>query len=173
MKYGFVLLLLAMLASASPLQGQKRAAVRYYCPMDTQMVRKKPGTCPDCGMALVKRRVLHNDADVIRVADLQEGVPLITKKLRGWMVKAFFASSPEGGTVRRIGVQVTSGKKQTPLSGLEVWFHTISPSGRNLMPLLPWNGTMYETAVDLPQSGVYSMMVHVNKGSKHRSVSFR
>jgi hypothetical protein len=171
MKYGLVLLLLALLVP--PLQAQKKKLVEFYCPMDTQIVRLKPGACPECGMALVKRKAANDVGDVIRIADLKDGQPLITRKLRGWTVKAYFSTSPEGGTVRKLGVEVTAGKRQLPVAGLEVWFHTISPSGRNLMPILPWNGEKYETAADLPQSGIYTMMVHVNKGSEHRSMTFR
>jgi Cu(I)/Ag(I) efflux system membrane fusion protein len=31
----------------------------YYCPMDTQIVRSKPGTCPICGMDLVLKPGTH------------------------------------------------------------------------------------------------------------------
>ncbi len=32
------------------------SGVTYSCPMHPEIVRKKPGTCPKCGMTLVKRK---------------------------------------------------------------------------------------------------------------------
>ncbi|RYE35804.1 MAG: hypothetical protein EOP42_05675 [Sphingobacteriaceae bacterium] len=30
-------------------------SIKYFCPMDTDIVKNKPGVCPKCGMKLVKK----------------------------------------------------------------------------------------------------------------------
>ena len=42
-------------ASAGSQQGQPAAAAVYSCPMHPDVTSDKPGTCPKCGMALVKK----------------------------------------------------------------------------------------------------------------------
>jgi hypothetical protein len=41
---------------APPAQEKPAANVVYTCPMHPEVIRDKPGTCPKCGMALVKKQ---------------------------------------------------------------------------------------------------------------------
>lgn len=42
-------------AAAQPAAGHESHAAVYVCPMHPDVTSDKPGTCPKCGMELVKR----------------------------------------------------------------------------------------------------------------------
>ena len=151
---------------------QKREAA-YFCPMDAGVASDKPGTCPECGMDLVRRKPAKRDRNLVRASELQPGVPAFEKKLKSWTVRVYLTPAQDTGSLRTVRVDVVATKKGLPISDAEVWFHAVYPSGRNLMPLCTWNGTQYEGAIDLAQQGVYTMMVHVNRGDDRRALTFR
>lgn len=68
LKYGLVVIVLSIIGLAiyffatksnEPLENQHQKEL-YTCPMHPQIIRDKPGNCPICGMALVKKTVQNN-----------------------------------------------------------------------------------------------------------------
>lgn len=63
MVFSFVLLAATTLVSCGSNPGKERqsetkeaASVQYTCPMHPEVIRDKPGDCPECGMALVEKK---------------------------------------------------------------------------------------------------------------------
>jgi Cu(I)/Ag(I) efflux system membrane fusion protein len=53
--YLFIVLLLISGCTQKPKDSAQNNAIKYTCPMHPQIIEDKPGSCPICGMALVKK----------------------------------------------------------------------------------------------------------------------
>jgi Cu(I)/Ag(I) efflux system membrane fusion protein len=53
--FAFIVLLLMAGCSQKPKETAQTNVVKYTCPMHPQIIEDKPGSCPICGMALVKK----------------------------------------------------------------------------------------------------------------------
>jgi membrane fusion protein, copper/silver efflux system len=69
-------------------------AVEYTCPMHPQIIRSEPGTCPICGMELVKKSDTHNN-------EINHGVDNIVKATNSVSVSSVKTVTPvkKSGTI--------------------------------------------------------------------------